>query len=99
MGKEKRRSTSKKKRSSRLSVLDRIEELTSKESELQDASDIDARRRESIAEFQLANIETYTLEKLYKIAIFQSCKRNTGVLGHWKTDRNQQGDRGEVPGC
>ena len=58
MGKEKRRSTSKQKRSSRLSVLDRIDELTSKESELRDASDIDVRRRESIAEFQLANIET-----------------------------------------
>lgn len=58
MGKEKRRSTSKQKRSSRLSVLDRIDELTSKESELRDASDVDVRRRESIAEFQLANIET-----------------------------------------
>jgi len=58
MGKEKKRSESKRKRTSRLSVLDRIEELTSQENTLRDASDIDVRRRESIAEFQLANIET-----------------------------------------
>ncbi|CBY42141.1 unnamed protein product [Oikopleura dioica] len=62
MGKEKKRSESKRKRTSRLSVLDRTEELTSQENTLRDASDIDVRRRESIAEFQLANIETLAKE-------------------------------------
>ncbi|CAG5083121.1 Oidioi.mRNA.OKI2018_I69.PAR.g10284.t1.cds [Oikopleura dioica] len=63
MGKDRRKSsTAKDKRNSRLSVLDRINELDEIENSLRDASDIDVRRRESIADFQIDNIENLKKE-------------------------------------